>query len=393
MSCENIGLCGGCTFRDLSYEEQITYKENKVKETLSKYFDANTEFQNIIKSPLIYAYRNKMEFSFGDDKKDGPLNLGMHQKRSFYNILNANNCDLISDEMKEILSKTLIFFRGKGISYFHKKKFTGYLRNLIIRKSFYENKILINLVTTSDINDNQLLSDYVNHIKADYISGILHTTNNRTSDAVKCDKLECLYGVDCLTEKVCDIYFKISPFSFFQTNTYCAEKLYNKAKEFALSDTDNKDKVLYDLFCGTGTIAQIMSKEFKRVIGVEIVAEAVEKAKENAVINNINNVEFLTYDVNKFIDLIVNDVKDETTTLYKPDILILDPPREGIIEKTLYKILSMKPQRFVYISCKLQSLERDADIILKDGYKLKKICPVDMFPWTDNVETVALFEL
>ena len=392
--CNNIGLCGGCTFRDLNYQQQIEYKENKVRDALSKYFDLDTEFQSIVPSPLTTAYRNKMEFSFGDDKKDGPLNLGMHQKRSFYNILNATECDLISEEMKEIVSKTLFFFREKNISYFHKKRFKGYLRNLVLRKSYYENKILVNLVTSSDfvganacgalisIDENQLLSEYVDYIKSDYIAGILHTVNNQVSDAVKCEEIKILYGVDYLTEKVCDIYFKISPFSFFQTNSLCASKLYEKAKEFALSGNDYKDKVLYDLFCGTGTIAQIMSKEFKKVIGVEIVPEAVNKAKENAILNNITNVEFLCDDVNKYIDNIDN-----------ADILILDPPREGIIEKTLNKILSLKPQAIVYISCKLQSLERDSAIILKGGYKLRKVCPVDMFPWTDNVETVALFSL
>lgn len=419
--CENIGLCGGCTFRELSYQQQIEYKENKVRISLSQYFDVDTEFQTIVPSPLTTAYRNKMELSFGDDKKDGPLNLGMHQKRSFYNILNADNCDLISDEMKEVVSKTLLFFREKGIRYFHRRTFRGYLRYLVLRKSYYENKLLVNLVTSSDlsyrdevinysseINDcrgevpksqivganacraltpmdeNQLLSEYVEYIKNDYIAGIIHTINNQVSDAVKCDDMKLLYGVDYLTEKVCDIYFRISPFSFFQTNSLCAEKLYLKAKEFALSDNGCKDKVLYDLFCGTGTIAQIMSKDFKKVIGVEIVSEAVEKAKENAELNNIINVEFLCEDVNKFID---------TVCMSEDNILILDPPREGIIEKTLNKILSMKPQTLVYISCKLQSLERDAALILQAGYKLKKVCPVDMFPWTDNVETVALFRL
>lgn len=434
MPCENIGLCGGCTFRDLSYIEQVKYKENKVKDSLSIFFDADTEFQNIIESPLTFGYRNKMEFSFGDDKRDGPLNLGMHQKSSFYNILNANNCDLISSEMKEVVSKTIFFFRKKNISYYHKKRFTGYLRNLIIRKSFYENKLLLNIVTSAftsantneqvcanvndkvgmnaqcckdeaeqthiiDLDELSLLNEYVEYIKSDYISGILHTTNNQTSDAVKCDNIECLYGEDYITEKVCDIYFKISPFSFFQTNTLCANLLYQKTKEFAISDNNNQDKILYDLFCGTGTITQIMSKYFKKVIGVEIVEEAVEKAKVNAILNEITNVEFILNDVNKFIDDVVNvitknDIKEPSISqICIPDIIILDPPREGIIEKTLHKILSMKTKRLIYISCKLHSLERDTSIIINAGYKLKKICPVDMFPWTDNVETVALFEL
>lgn len=389
MSCKYIGLCGGCNFRELSYEEQLQYKQNKVKSLLEKYFIDDTEFQDIIASPLIYGYRNKMELSFGDDKKDGPLNLGMHQKRSFYNILNADNCDLISDEMKEVVSKTLFFFREKGFRYYHRRIFKGYLRYLVLRKSFFENKLLVNIVTSSDYNydkqtEEEVLNEYVDYINKDYIAGIFHTINNQVSDAVKCDDIELLYGTDCLTERVCDIYFKISLFSFFQTNSLCAEKLYLKAKEFALVDDDSKDKVLYDLFCGTGTIAQIMANDFKKVIAVEIVAEAVEKAKENAFINNITNVKFICEDVNKYIDTLLFD---ESGTI------ILDPPREGIIEKTLNKILLMTPKRIVYISCKIQSLERDAELILKAGYKLKKVCPVDMFPWTDNVETVALFTI
>lgn len=390
MACENIGLCGGCHFRELSYEEQLQQKQNKVRLALEKYFDKDIDFQDIVPSPLIYGYRNKMELSFGDNIKDGPLNLGMHQKKSFYNILNADKCDLISDEMKEVVSKTLLFFREKNFKYYHRKTFKGYLRYFVLRKSYYENKLLVNLVTSSDYNykdknEDDLLREYVEYIKNDNIAGILHTINDHISDAVKCDSIKLLYGVDYLNEKVCNIYFKISPFSFFQTNSLCAEKLYMKVKEFALNNDTYGKAVLYDLFCGTGTIAQIMSQYFDKVIGVEIVKEAVEKAKENAIINNITNAKFICDDVNKYIDTLVNNVSANYT-------LILDPPREGIILKTLNKILTMKPQRITYISCKLQSLERDTEFILNEGYKLTKVCPVDMFPWTDNVETVALFE-
>ena len=400
MKCENIGLCGGCTFRDIDYDNQLKLKQDKVKNALEKYFDDNTEFQNIVASPLQQGYRNKMEFSFGDNVKNGPLTLGLHQKKSFYNILNANNCDLVTDDIKEVISKTLKYFSEKNINYFHKRTFKGYLRNLVVRKSFYENRLLINLVTTSDYNNNyiaedDLLNEYVNIIKNDNIAGILHTINNQVSDCVKCEKLKFLYGEDFLTEKICGIYFKISPFSFFQTNSLCAEKLYEKIKQFAIFDNeeDNKKTILYDLFCGTGTISQIMSKEFSKTIGVEIVEEAVEKAIENAKINNIDNAIFLSLDVNKFIDDIVNNnfyIDSEKITINNNDVLILDPPREGIIEKTLNKILSLQIKKIVYVSCKLASFERDLLIFKNEGYKLIKVCPVDMFPWTDNVETVGL---
>ncbi len=405
--CDKIGICGGCIDRNLTYDEQLKNKQDMVKnlidearEKIEVQYDIKLNdyiFEDIITSPNIFKYRNKMEFSFGDDKKDGPLTLGMHQKKSFYNVVDAVNCDLISDDMKSILSITLDFFKNKNIKYFHKRTHIGYLRHLVLRKSFYENNIMINLVTTTQIDQNyekELLSEYVdilikNQNKYNYnIKSIIKTTNNSLSDAVKVDSMDILFGDEYIVEKLFDYKFKISPFSFFQTNTLGAEKLYNKVKSYLIdNETNDKFDLVYDLYCGTGTITQVVSDVCKKVIGVEIVEEAVDKAKENADYNNISNVQFICADVNEYVKTNKTDLNIDNKNL----AIILDPPRDGVNKNALSTVLQFGAKKIVYISCKIQSLARDYEYFNNYGYDLIKVCPVDMFPWTKNIETVAMF--
>ena len=395
--CDKIGLCGGCSYREMSYEEQLNDKQKLVYDTIEAArekisIESGKEmepyiFEDIIPSPNIYSYRNKMEFSFGDDKKDGPLTLGMHQKKSFFNVVNADNCDLISEDMRLVLKTTLDYFQNKNIRYYHKKSHIGYLRHLVLRRSFYDDSILVNLVTTSqmDLNEEKILLDgYVENILNNNIkiAGIIQTINDSVSDAVKMDSLKIIYGNDYIVDEINGLKFKISPFSFFQTNTKAAEKLYNKIKLYLTDDSD-EFLTVYDLYCGTGTISQIVSDVAKNVIGVEIVEEAVTAAKVNAEMNGIKNVSFYAMDVNKYVEQFKNADAN--------DAIILDPPRDGVNANALVKILEFGAKRLVYVSCKISSLARDYEYIHNYGYKLVKLCPVDMFPWTKNVETIALF--
>lgn len=388
MSCEYINQCGGCDYRNFNYDEQLKLKQDKVYNMFKEFLVDDTIFDNIIKSPLIYGYRNKMEFSFGDSEKNGPLTLGMHKKKSFYTILNANECDLIDDDIKEIVSVTLKYFSDKNLTYFHKKTHIGYLRHLVVRKSFYKNCVLVNIVTTSQLDkeyEKKVLFDFVDVLKSKNVEGIIHTINDSLSDAVKCDEIRVLYGNDYIYEELLNLKFKISPFSFFQTNTKCAELLYKKVNEY-LDFCDKKD-IVYDLYCGTGTISQIVSKKASKVYGCEIVKDAVLNANENVKINNIDNVEFYNYDVKDLLSEILNG----NTSIRKPDVIILDPPRDGLSRNAIDDVIKFNVDNIIYISCKIDSLYRDYNIFKTHGYSIKKICPVDMFPWTKNVETVCLF--
>lgn len=386
--CQHFGECGGCLYQELSYPMQINMKMNQVKGIMDDVIKDEYEFEDILGSPFEWSYRNKMEFSFGDEYMGGPLALGLHKKGSFYDIVSINQCRIVDKDYNIILEATLKFFKDKEVSFYHKMKHIGYLRHLLIRRSVRNAEILVALVTSSQWNEEgtkfsqeQMLEDYTQLLKTldleGTLTGILHIVNDSLSDVVSSDKTEILYGRDYITENILGLDFKISTFSFFQTNSMGAEVLYEKARNYV---GDTKDMTVFDLYSGTGTIAQILAKVAKKVVGVEIVEEAVEAAKENAKLNNIDNCEFIAGDVLKVID----EVED------KPDLIVLDPPRDGINPKALDKIINFGVDKLVYISCKPTSLARDLEILQERGYKVRKICAVDMFPQTAHVETVVL---
>jgi 23S rRNA (uracil-5-)-methyltransferase RumA len=255
----------------------------------------------------------------------------------------------------------------------------GFLRHFVVRKALSTGEILINLVTSSQEElDKDGFIDMLKDLPLKgEIKGILHTTNDSLSDVVKADKLDLLYGNDFITEEVLGLKFKISPFSFFQTNTLGAEKLYSLVREFA-GDID--DKVVFDLYSGTGTIAQIMAPVAKNVIGIEIVEEAVDMARENAKLNNLDNVEFIAGDVLKAVD----ELKG------KPDLIVIDPPRDGIHPKAINKIIDFNPETFVYVSCNPVTLTRDLKIFQERGYKVEKAKLMDQFPRTPHTEAIIM---
>ncbi len=374
--CKNFGNCGGCFYQKVSYEDELNIKREHVAKLLLKY---SIDIEEIIPSPENLEYRNKMELSFGDEYKDGPTVLGLHKKKSKYDILDIDDCVLMTDDFRIIREKTINYFREKGIPYYHKVTHKGYLRYLLLRRSEKNKEILVNIVTSSqlDFEFNEYI-DLLKNLDTDSkIVGILHTVTDTLADAIKDYSVNILYGRDYITENLFDLEFNISPFSFFQTNTLGAEKLYSKVIDF-IGDINNK--VIFDLYSGTGTIAQVLAKSAKKVIGIEIIEEAVEAAKLNAKINGINNCKFIAGDVLKEIDNI-----DEI-----PDCIVLDPPREGIHPKAIGKIIEYGANEIVYVSCKPTSLVNDLDEFIKGGYKIKRVACVDMFPMTTHVESVVL---
>lgn len=376
--CEHFGICGGCTYQSLPYEEQLKIKEGQVKSLLDSVI-SDYEFEGILGSPKHLAYRNKMEFSFGDEVKDGPLALGMHKRGSFHDIVTVSHCKIVDTDYNKILECVLNYFTERKVDFYHKMQHTGYLRHLIVRKAVKTKEILIDLVTTTSENHDltQLVTELNRLTLEGKIVGILHTNNDSLADAVINEGTEVLYGQEFFYEELLGLKFKITPFSFFQTNSLGAEVLYSKAREYV---GDTKDKVIFDLYSGTGTIAQILAPVAKKVIGVEIVEEAVEAAKVNAKLNGLDNLEFIAGDVLKVIDGITD----------KPDFIVLDPPREGINPKALDKIINYGVDNMVYISCKPTSLVRDLEILKEKGYKVVKAALVDMFAGTPHVETCVL---
>lgn len=389
-TCPHFGACGGCIYQTLPYEEQLKLKSGQVKKLMDDAIDGACEYEflGIKPSPKQYEYRNKMEFSFGDEYKDGPLALGMHKRGSFYDIVTVTDCQIVDADFRTVLKATLKFFQEHGQKFYHRLSHEGYLRHLLVRKAAKTGEILIDLITTtqnpgSSVTEEELLqawADVLCGISLDgTIRGILHTRNDSVADVVKNEGTDILYGEDFFYEELLGLRFKISPFSFFQTNSLGAEVLYSTARDFIKEQNSLDGKTVFDLYSGTGTIAQMLAPVCKEVVGVEIVEEAVEAAKENAALNGLSNCRFIAGDVLKVLDEV----------LEKPDYIVLDPPRDGIHPKAITKIIDYGVENMIYISCKPTSLARDLEIFLAHGYTVGKICCVDMFAATPHAETIC----
>ena len=377
--CSIFPACGGCMYQTMPYEEQVKMKEGQIRRIMDPVVKGEYVFEGVKYSPKEFHYRNKMEFSFGDEFKDGPLSLGLHKKGSTYDVLTAGDCQLVHEDMDQILLCVLNYFKERNVSYYKKMQHVGYLRHLLLRRGDTTGEILVNLVTTTQ--EEYDLTPLVEELLAleleGKIVGILHILNDSLSDVVKSDETRILYGQDFFYEKLLGLEFKITPFSFFQPNSKGAEVLYETVREY-IGDIDNQ--VVFDLFSGTGTIGQVLAPVAKKVIGVEIIEEAVEAAKENAVRNGLSNCKFIAGDVFKVLDEIEE----------KPDVIVLDPPRDGIHPKALPKILNYGVDKIVYISCKMTSLARDLEMMQLAGYRVEKMTAVDQFCETVHVETVVL---
>ena len=379
--CSIFPACGGCMYQTMSYEDQMQMKGEQVREILESAMAPGKTFtfEGVKASPKEFGYRNKMEFSFGDEYKDGPLSLGLHKKGSTYDVLTASDCKLVHQDMNKILMCVLEYFQKLGASYYKKMQHIGYLRHLLLRRGDTTGEILINLVTTTqeDYDLTPLVEQLLALQLEGKIVGILHILNDSLSDVVQSDETRVLYGQDFFYENLLGLEFKITPFSFFQPNSRGAEVLYTIVRDYI---GDIHDMTVFDLFSGTGTISQVLAPVAKEVIGVEIIEEAVEAAKENAARNGLENCRFIAGDVFKVLD----DIEE------KPDVIVLDPPRDGIHPKALPKILDYGVDTIVYISCKVTSLARDLAMFQARGYEVVKAVAVDQFCETVHVETVVL---
>lgn len=367
--------CGGCIYDTMSYENEIKYKEELLKSLFKENgYDFNFE---LIKNIHFTKYRNKMEYTFGDEYKGSEIALGLHKKNKFYEIVNTDECGIVHKDFNIIRENVREFFKGE--EFYNRFKHTGILRHLVIRRTNF-GEILINLVTTSGYKILKL-DEFVKmlldlNLEAKIV-GITHSINDSYADVVRADEFKILYGRDYAIEVLHGLKFKIYAFSFFQTNSYSAEMLYQMA--FDMIEDLNGKRVL-DLYCGTGTITQIFAKVAKFATGIEIVEDAVKSARENAKINNISNTEF-----------ICGDVLEEIKKIYiKPDIIVLDPPRDGVHVKAIDKILDFNPEEFIYISCNPITFVRDLEKFYERGYEVKKIKGLDQFPRTQHLEIISL---
>ncbi|MEG1312547.1 MAG: 23S rRNA (uracil(1939)-C(5))-methyltransferase RlmD [Romboutsia sp.] len=377
-TCKHFNQCGGCSILSVPYEKQLEIKEKQVMDLFLNQDLFGFDFLGIQGSPQSILYRNKMEYTFGDEIKNGPLTLGLHKKGKHIDIMTVDGCLLVDNDFIQILTESVKFFNEKELPYYKTVNHKGYLRHLVVRKGVNTNEMMVNIVTSSQEDFD--MTEYKNRLlelglEAELVS-ILHTINDGLADAVQCDKLIVLHGRDYIQEEILDLRFKISPFSFFQTNTKGAEDLYTMAREFI---GDHNDKVVFDLYSGTGTIGQVMAGAAKKVYGIEIIEEAVVAANENAKLNGLSNCEFIAGDVTKTVKKLKN----------KPDLIIVDPPRPGVHKDAIRDISGFGSMEIVYISCNPKTLVLDLVEFKNYGYEIEKVKCMDMFPNTPHVETVV----
>ena len=381
--CPHSDMCGGCSYQGVEYAMQLKNKEGEVRGLLEEKALKPEVFDSIEPSPKRYSYRNKMEYSFGDLEKGGEMTLGMHRKKMFMSIATTDECQIVPEDFNTVLKATLDFCKDLGYSHYNKRSHNGLLRNLILRCGVRTNQLLVNIVTQSDDRagerfDEKAYADFLLGLDLKMqIVGVLRTENNSVADAVIPEKIKVVYGNDYYVEELLGLKFKVSAFSFFQTNVDAVEKLYTEALNLVDSF---EGKNVFDLYSGTGTISQVLGLKAKHVLGIELVEEAVEAAKLNAKINNLTNVDFIAGDVFEVLK----------TVEEKPDVIVVDPPRAGIQPKALDKIISYGVNEIVYISCNPKTLVNNLYYLEYNGYKVKYLKPFDNFPFTKHTECIAL---
>lgn len=383
--CRDHGACGGCLYQGVPYDEQLATKFNEVK-TLLQNKSIGGELLPIEAAPNRYGYRNKMEYTFGDLEKNGPITLGMHKKGHFMSIVTVDECQLVHEDFNKILRATLDFACERGYKHYHKRKHVGLMRNLIIRRGVRTGELLVNISTSSEgerETEKPAFDEpaYVEMILGlelrSEVVGILRTINDRLADAVYCDELRTLYGRDYYNEEIMGLKFRVSAFSFFQTNVDAVEELYT----YALSLIDDfKDKKAFDLYCGTGTITQVLAREASEVVGVDIKEEAIEAAKSTAALNDIANCKFIAGDCFR----VLKSIED------RPDVIVVDPPRVGMTTDAMDRVIEYGVDQIVYISCNPKSLADNLYYMQYYGYEIKSVKPFDNFPGTKHVESVVL---
>jgi 23S rRNA (uracil-5-)-methyltransferase RumA len=396
-------ISGGPYIR-IPLSKQGEFKQKSTLDTFSRLSgirNIDSLFDTFIESPEAYFYRNKMEYSFSSiehipetgEEIDDAFALGFKRRGTWWKVENLLKPSGLFDEQWEtFLCKIQNFLRETNLPAWHPPKKTGFFRHIVVRKSFSQDKLLINLVTSSEGIENFDRQSFVNFVLSemgDRIAGIQHTVNDNVADRAKIENGEnkLVYGNPVVTQSLLGLSFEISMESFFQTNPKCAELLYTKALDYVFEEEIAKDKVVLDLFCGTGTIGQLAAKRANgiQLIGVDIVPEAIEDAKRNAAVNKLSGLEFFAADVGKFL-------KERPELNGKISSIILDPPRAGIAPKTLQKVIDLGAENIVYISCNPSTQARDADTLVQAGYELLKFSLADQFPHTGHIESIAKFK-
>ena len=376
--CQSFGRCGGCTFQNTQYQNQIKHKKEYIKELLS--FTGIVPGE-ILQSPEIWNYRNKMEFSFFNE--GNTTDLGLHCKGSFNRYVSVPPCFIADKDFLKAAELVKDFANENGLPAYNNRTHEGFFRHLVLRKAQNNNEMLINIVTNA-IDCQPVFFEPLVKKLGEFAQSVYWTYNSRKSDAVIADKLTLLLGKPNITEKLNvggkDYFFNISPFSFFQTNSKGTEVLYNEVLRLL---KPSKNDVLLDLYCGTGTIGISMAQKVNKVIGIEVVEQAVENAKANAVLNSVGNIEF-------FASTAENWVKENQSAF---NSIVVDPPRSGLTNDVIKFLLSSAAEKIVYVSCNPSTLARDLALLTENGkYKIKEITPVDMFPQTYHIESVILLE-
>lgn len=396
-------ISGGPYIR-IPLSKQAEYKQKSTLETfarLSGIRNIDGLFDAFIESPEAYFYRNKMEYSFSSiehvpetgEELDDAFALGFKRRGTWWKVENLNKPSGLFDEQWEtFVGKIQNFLKNTSLPAWHPPKKTGFFRHIVVRKSFAQDKLLINLVTSSEgieHFDRQGFVDFILSEMGERIAGIQHTVNDNVADRAKIENGEnkLIFGQPVVTESLLGLSFEISMESFFQTNPKCAELLYTKALDYVFEEEIPENKVVLDLFCGTGTIGQLAAKRSNgiQLIGVDIVPEAIEDAKRNAAVNSITGLEFYAADVGKFL-------KERPELNGRISSIILDPPRAGIAPKTLQKVIDLGAENIVYISCNPSTQARDTDSLIQAGYELLKFSLADQFPHTGHIESIAKFK-
>lgn len=393
-TCEHFGTCGGCKWQDMGYEHQLFYKQKEVENNLRRIGHLELpEVSPILGSKKQYFYRNKMEFSFSDsrwltleeinsDKEIANKNaLGFHIPGMWDKILDIKKCHLQEDPSNAIRLETKSFALTNNLSFFNPRNQHGLLRTMMIRTASTGEIMVLVQFFENDKSKRELL---LNHLAGKFpeITSLLYVINSKQNDTIYDQKIICFSGRDHIFEEMEGLKFKINAKSFYQTNSDQAFELYKITREFA-GLTGNE--LVYDLYTGTGTIAQFVAKKAKKVVGIEAVPEAIEDAKANAILNNIENTTFFAGDMKNIFN------KEFIAQNGTPDIIITDPPRDGMHKDVVEQILSIAPQKIVYVSCNSATQARDLEM-MKDLYKITKTQAVDMFPQTHHVENVVLLE-
>ncbi len=378
--CETFFKCGGCNLRHINYDYTLEIKKNAVESTLRKALGRQIKISNVIKMENPYNYRNKLQYPVGLDKNKKPV-MGVFAERT-HSIISTKECHIQDKLSQKIANDIFDFIVENGIEVYDEESLKGSIRHIVIRIGKKTNEVMVNLVTNTEkiLKENELV-DYITS-KYSQIKTIVKNINSKNTNVILGNKIEILYGDGYIYDYLGNFKFKISPMSFYQVNPIQTEKLYDKAIEYAkLSENDT----VFDLYCGIGTIGIFASKHIKKLYGIETVLQAIEDAKINAKLNEIQNAEFFVGDVETILPKLINDKK------VFADVVFLDPPRKGCDKNALDTILQIKPKRIIYVSCNPATLARDLKI-LEEMYQFEDISICDMFPYTHHVECVAVLQ-